>query len=163
MDGQLKRVLVVDDDQTAAAFVQAALEQDKYEVVGVSDGLAGLSHARQELPDLIILDVYMPRQPGFYTLRDLKDDPKTKNIPVIMLTGVGKRLGITFSTQDIYDFLDIEPDVYLEKPVDPMYLRKVADRLLKQKTEDRGQRTEDRGQRTEDRGQKTEDRGQKTE
>jgi two-component system alkaline phosphatase synthesis response regulator PhoP len=72
----------------------------------------------------------MPRQPGFYTLRDLKEDPKTKTIPVIMLTSVGKRLGITFSTQDIYDFLGIEPDVFLEKPVDPMFLRKVTDRLL---------------------------------
>ncbi len=130
MKDRPKRVLVVDDDQSAVAFVRGALEPAKYEVVGVSDGLAGLSQARQEPPDLIILDVYMPRQPGFYTLRDLKDDPKTKNIPVIMLTGVGKRLGITFSTQDIYDFLGIEPDVYLEKPVDPMYLRRITDRLL---------------------------------
>jgi two-component system alkaline phosphatase synthesis response regulator PhoP len=72
----------------------------------------------------------MPRQPGFYTLRDLKADPKTKNIPVVMLTGVGERLGITFSTQDIYDFLGIEPDAYLEKPVDPRYLRKIIDKLL---------------------------------
>ena len=125
-----KKVLVVDDDQTAVAFARAALDPENYEVVGVNDGFAGLSRARDELPDLIILDVYMPRQPGFYTLRDLKADPKTKDIPVIMLTGVGKRLGITFSTQDIYDFLGIEPDVYLEKPVDPMFLRKVADRLL---------------------------------
>ena len=130
MEAQLKKILVVDDDQSTMAFVRAALEQERYEVVGVSDGLAGLSQARQEPPDLIILDVYMPRQPGFYTLRDLKDDPKTKNIPVIMLTGVGKRLGIAFSTQDIYDFLGIEPDVYLEKPVDPTFLRKVTDKLL---------------------------------
>ena len=59
-----------------------------------------------------------------------RSDPKTKNIPVVMLTGVGKRLGITFSTQDIYDFLGIEPDVYLEKPVDPIFLRKIINRLL---------------------------------
>ncbi len=130
MKAQLKKVLVVDDDQSVVAFVSTALGPEKYEVVGVGDGLAGLSQARMEPPDLIILDVYMPRQPGFYTLRDLKDDHKTKNIPVIMLTGVGKRLGIAFSTQDIYDFLGIEPDIYLEKPVDPMYLRQVTDRLL---------------------------------
>ncbi|MHC4474657.1 MAG: response regulator [Planctomycetota bacterium] len=130
MSAQQKKVLVVDDDQTAVAFVHAALESEKYEVVGAGDGLAGLSQAREELPDLIILDVYMPRQPGFYTLRDLKADPKTKNIPVIMLTSVAKRLGVTFSTQDIYDFLGTEPDVYLEKPVDPMFLRRTTDRLL---------------------------------
>ncbi len=130
MNNQRKKVLGVDDDQTAVAFVRAALEPEKYVVVGVDNGLAGLSRAREEPPDLIILDVYMPRQPGFYTLRDIKADPKTKDIPVIMRTGVGRRLGISFSTQDIYDFLGTEPEVYLEKPVDPMFLRKVTARLL---------------------------------
>ncbi len=130
MKTQLKKILVVDDDQSVVAFVGAALDPEKYEVVGAGDGLTGLSQACKEPPDLIILDVYMPRQPGFYTLRDLKDDPKTKAIPVIMLTSVSKRLGIAFSTQDIYDFLGTEPDVYLEKPVDPMYLRRITDRLL---------------------------------
>ncbi len=130
MKTQLKKILVVDDDQSVVAFVGAALDPEKYEVTGAGDGLTGLSQACKEPPDLIILDVYMPRQPGFYTLRDLKDDPKTKAIPVIMLTSVSKRLGIAFSTQDIYDFLGTEPDVYLEKPVDPMYLRRITDRLL---------------------------------
>ena len=130
MNTQAKKVLVVDDGKMAVAFVRAALDSEQYEVIGVSDGLAGISQAHDDIPDLIILDVYMPRQPGFYTLRTLKSDPETKNIPVVMLTGVGKRLGITFSTQDIYDFLGIEPDVYLEKPVDPIFLRKVTDRLL---------------------------------
>ena len=130
MNTQLKKILVVDDDKSVVAFVRAALEQEKYEVIGADDGLAGSSQVREDPPDLIILDVYMPRQPGFYTLRDLKTDPKTKSIPVIMLTGVGKRLGIGFSSQDIHDFLGIEPDVYIEKPVDPMFLRRITDRLL---------------------------------
>ena len=92
--------------------------------------MAGLSQARREHPDLIVLDVYMPRQPGFYTLRDLKGDPATKDIPVIMLTSVGRRLGISFPTQDLYDVLGTEPDVFLEKPVDPTFLRQIADKLL---------------------------------
>ncbi len=130
MNSQQKKVLVVDDDQTAVIFVRAALESEKYEVLSASDGPAGLSQAREEPPDLIILDVYMPQQPGFYTLRDLKTDPKTKNIPVIMLTSVARRLGVAFSTQDMYDFLGTEPDVYLEKPVDPIFLRRVTEKLL---------------------------------
>ncbi len=130
MKTQSKKVLVVDDDQTAVAFVRATLEAENYEVVGAGDGREGLSQARDELPDLIILDVYMPRQPGFYTLRNLKADPKTKNIPIIMLTSVSRRLGVAFSTQEIYDFLGTEPDVYLEKPVDPKFLRRVTERLL---------------------------------
>jgi DNA-binding response OmpR family regulator len=127
---QSKKVLVVDDDQTVVAFVRATLDAENYEVVGAGDGLAGFSQAREEPPDLIILDVYMPRQPGFFTLRDLKANPKTKDIPVIMLTSVSRRLGVAFSTQEIHDFLGAEPDVYLEKPVDPMFLRRVTERLL---------------------------------
>lgn len=130
MSGEPKKVLVVDDDESAIAFVRAALEPDRYEVVGVSDGLAGLSRAREEPPDLIVLDIYMPRQVGFYTLRDLKADPKTKHIPVIMLTAVGKRLGVAYSTQELYGFLGAEPDVHLEKPVDPVFLRRVAAEVL---------------------------------
>ncbi len=130
MTERARRVLVVDDDESAVAFVRTVLEADKHEVVGVSDGIAGLSCAQEEHPDLIILDVYMPRQPGFYTLRDLKTDPKTKDIPVIMLTSVCGRLGVTFSPQDMYDSLGIRPDVFLEKPVDPMLLRQAAAKLL---------------------------------
>ena len=130
MSGQPKKVLVVDDDQTAVAFVRATLESEKIEVIGASDGLAGLSRARAETPALIILDVYMPKQPGFYTLRDLKTDPKTKDIPVIMLTSVRRRLGVSFSTQDLYDFLGTEPDVFVEKPIDPIFLRQVTAKLL---------------------------------
>jgi CheY-like chemotaxis protein len=130
MSNRPKKVLVVDDDEIAIEFVRATLEHDKFEVTGVSDGQSGLSHAQQQPPDLIILDVYMPGQPGFFTLRDLKTDPKTKNIPVVMLTSVGKRMGITYSTEDLYNFLGAEPDVYLEKPVDPTFLRQVAEKLV---------------------------------
>ncbi len=144
MNAPPKKILVVDDDQSAVAFVRAALESEKYKVAGAVDGLAGLIQVREDPPDLIILDIYMPRQPGFYTLRDLKEDPKTKTIPVIMLTSVGKRLGITFSTQDIYDFLGIEPDVFLEKPIDPIFLRQAVDKLLGTGPATDGSETEER-------------------
>ena len=78
-----KKVLVVDDDQTAVAFVHAALEMEKYEVIGASDGLTGLLRTREELPDLIILDVYMPGEQGFYALRNLKSDSKTNSFWVV--------------------------------------------------------------------------------
>jgi len=130
VSGQLKKVLVVDDDESTAAFVRAVLQPARYEVMAAGDGLAGLARARKEHPDLIILDVYMPRQVGFYTLSDLKKDPETRDIPVIMLTGVAKRMGFSYAPEDIYDFLGAEPDVYLEKPVDPDFLVETADKLL---------------------------------
>lgn len=141
MNCRRKRVLVVDDDESAVEFVRAALESDGLEVIGASSGLAGLSRARQEPPDLIILDIYMPRQVGFYTLRDLKADPKTQHIPVIMLTAVGKRLGIAYPMQDLYDSLGAEPDVHLEKPIDPALLRQEVQRLLDPEPADEGPKT----------------------
>ncbi len=141
MNTSPKKVLVVDDDQAAVPFVRAALGSEGYEVFGASDGLAGLAWAREKVPDLIILDVYMPRQPGFYTLRDLKTDARTKDIPVIILTAVGRELGATFGTKDIHNVLGIEPEVYLEKPIDPTYLRAVTDRLLGNDSATNGQGT----------------------
>ena len=125
-----RRVLVLDSDESAVAFVRSALEADKYEVVGETNGATGVVRARRERPHLIILDVYMIRHPGLYTLRDLKLDPRTKDIPVIMLSSVGRRLGVCFSTRDVCEHVGIEPDVLLEKPVDPTVLRGVAETLL---------------------------------
>jgi DNA-binding response OmpR family regulator len=117
---QPKKVLVVDDDQSLVAFVRTALEVEEYEVIDADDGLTGLSRAHEDTPDLIILDVYLPGESGFFVLRNLKSDSKTKDIPVV----------IVFSTRDFYDFLGVEPDAYLEKPVDPIFLRLVTGRLL---------------------------------
>jgi two-component system alkaline phosphatase synthesis response regulator PhoP len=130
ISAQPKKVLVVDDDQSMVTFVRTALEVEEYEVIDADDGLTGLSRAHEDAPDLIILDVYLPGESGFFVLRNLKSDSKTKDIPVVMLTGIGRRLGIVFSTRDFYDFLGVEPDAYLEKPVDPIFLRLVTGRLL---------------------------------
>ncbi|MBM4034239.1 MAG: response regulator [Planctomycetes bacterium] len=130
MEPALKRVLVVDDDETTLALVRATLDEGKFEVSGASDGMAGFTRARAERPDLIILDVLMPRQVGFYTLRDLKTDPATRHIPVVMLTAVSKVVGMHYSSDDIAEFLGIEPNVFLEKPVDPLRLREIADELV---------------------------------
>ena len=130
ISAQPKKVLVVDDDQSLVAFVRTALEVEEYEVIDADDGLTGLSRAHEDTPDLIILDVYLPGESGFFVLRNLKSNSKTKDIPVVMLTGIGRRLGIVFSTRDFHDFLGVEPDAYLEKPVDPIFLRLVTGRLL---------------------------------
>ena len=61
MNAEAKKVLVVDDDQAAVAFVRAALGTEQFEVGGAGAGLAGLSRAQEAPPDLIVLDVYMPR------------------------------------------------------------------------------------------------------
>ncbi len=82
----MKRILVVDDDANICSILKYKLEKEGYEVLLASDGFSTLEKARAERPDLIILDIMMPKMDGFETLRRLKSDSKTLPIPVIVLT-----------------------------------------------------------------------------
>lgn len=130
MGKPVKTILVMDDGQCAATFVRGALGPEGYQVVEIADCSSALALARRDRPDLIILDICMPRHPGLYILRDLKSDPITHDIPVIILTSMGKRLGVSFSTDDLCSFLGIEPDAFLEVPAEAGQLREMTERLL---------------------------------
>ena len=125
-----RKVLVVDDEPDAVEFVQAVLEEAGYEVAGAADGVAGLEAARAQAPDLVILDVQMPGKDGFTVFAEMRKDPELAGIPVIMLTGVGERMGISFSAEAMGDYLGEEPDAYVEKPVDPDILQSTVRDLL---------------------------------
>ena len=86
-----RRVLTVDDDPDITIFVKTVLEENGYTPLIAGNGEAGLSIARSETPDLIILDVLMPKQSGIRMYRELKSDESLKNIPVIILSGIAKR------------------------------------------------------------------------
>jgi CheY-like chemotaxis protein len=123
-------VLVVDDEPDAVEFVRAVMEDAGYAVLSASNGAECKERLSEATPDLMVLDVNMPGQAGFYVLKDLKADPKTKDMPVIMLTGIAKDTGIAFKAEDLPEYLGCEPDAYLEKPVDPARLSEVARGLL---------------------------------
>ena len=124
------KVLVVDDEPDAVEFVRAVMEEAGYQVVTASDGVEGLEKAAKEKPDLVLLDVQMPRKDGFVAFTEMRQDPQLKAIPVVMLTGVGERTGIRFSAEDMGDYLGEEPDAYVEKPVDPEVLQETVRKLL---------------------------------
>ncbi|MEK9152915.1 MAG: response regulator [Patescibacteria group bacterium] len=86
-----KKVLIVDDDAFLAGIYATKLEIDGFQVASARDGEEGLKAAAKELPDLILLDVLMPKLDGFEVLKRLKADPATKGIPVIMLTNLGQK------------------------------------------------------------------------
>ncbi|MBI4457539.1 response regulator [Candidatus Uhrbacteria bacterium] len=86
-----KKVLIVDDDAFLSGIYATKLEIDGFQVVSARDGEEGLKAAATELPDLILLDVLMPKLDGFEVLKRLKADPATKPIPVIMLTNLGQK------------------------------------------------------------------------
>jgi len=130
MAGAGKKVLIADDEADTRAFVQAALEDDGYAILEASNGEAAIAVARLEKPDLIILDVQMPRKTGFEAFDDLRHNETTKAIPIIMLTGVKERTGIGFSAKDMRDYFESEPEAFIDKPVDPDILRDTVAKLL---------------------------------
>jgi CheY-like chemotaxis protein len=80
------RVLVVDDEEGIRVLCRVNLELGGYEVLEASDGVEALEVARSQRPDLIFLDVMMPRMDGWEVLGHLKEDPSTASIPVVLLT-----------------------------------------------------------------------------
>ena len=127
-----RTVLIVDDEPDAIEIARVILEElGDIAVLSASDGTSGLVKAREAKPDLILLDVQMPGKGGFDVFVDLKKEATTKDIPVIMVTGVADKTGIGFSSTDMADYMHEEPDAYIEKPVEPGELQKAAAKLLR--------------------------------
>jgi len=135
-----KRVLVVDDDENTRRFLTVALEENGYEAITAEDGDEGYRKVQEAIPDLILLDVMMPKKTGFSLFKQLRRKEEYKDIPVIMLTGVAGVLeeeesmaeGDTFESP--FDSLReglrrgiakmreegiIRPDRFIDKPIDP--------------------------------------------
>lgn len=83
-----KKVLIVEDEPDIAENLQVRLKLEDYEVTIARDGEAGVQAAREQQPDLIIMDVMMPKLNGLDACKILRNDPKTKHIPVIVLTAL---------------------------------------------------------------------------
>ncbi len=127
-----KRVLAVDDDPDIIIFVKTVLEENGYIPLIAMNGETGLSIARDEAPELIILDVLMPKQSGIRMYRELKGDDALKHIPVIILSGIARRTFLR-SQEALTEFGDQpvpEPEVYIEKPVEPAELAEVIAGLI---------------------------------
>jgi two-component system, OmpR family, alkaline phosphatase synthesis response regulator PhoP len=118
-----KKVLVVDDHPQIRRLIQINLEKSTLRIIEAADGEEGMERVRAERPDLIILDVMMPRRNGFEMLRDLKTDPELQAIPVIMLT-------IRSHTPDIAHGLREGAEFYLPKPFHPDELSELVRRVL---------------------------------
>jgi DNA-binding response OmpR family regulator len=107
-----KRVLVTEDSATVLAMIKQALEDEGYSVITAMDGMEALNKAKEEKPDLIVLDLMLPKLDGYKVCGMLKMNTKYKNIPIIMLTARGgesdKKLG-----------KEVGADAYIAKPFKP--------------------------------------------
>ena len=123
-----KKILVVDDDPDLVETVAMMLESKGCEVGRAYDGIEGEESVKERRPDLIILDIMMPRKDGYVLCSELKADEKTSDIPVVLLTAVGEAVPTTSYTHA--DGMSTEADDYIPKPIDTEGLWEVVSGLL---------------------------------
>jgi CheY-like chemotaxis protein len=146
-----KKVLVVDDDAKTRRFLTVALEENGYQAETAEDGEQGLKRVQEGIPDLILLDIMMPKKTGFSMFKQLRKQEAFKEIPVIMLTAVAGSLaedekkaeGDTFESP--FDSLReslrttltkmreeglMRPEMFIDKPIDPEELVSAVRKLI---------------------------------
>jgi two-component system alkaline phosphatase synthesis response regulator PhoP len=126
-----RKILIVDDDPDILAAIGAVLEARNYEVATARDGEEGLARLREEKPDLMILDLLMPRKDGFAVCKELKDPrwSKYSDMPILMLTSV--REEVSRRRYELETGLSLDVDDYVEKPIDPFLLVERVENLMK--------------------------------
>lgn len=125
----LKKILVIDDEEDFCFFVKKNLEAtDEFDVFVATQGDDGIVLAKLEKPDLILLDVMMPKLAGPDVIEILKDDPKTKNIPVVFLTAI-----ITKEEIGLEIIRKIGGHNYIAKPVETVELVNSIKKVLQEK------------------------------
>ncbi len=123
------KVLLIDDDVDFVEATRVVLESKPYEVIVAYEGDDGLRKAKEEKPDLIILDIIMPVKNGFTTAEQLKKDSELSKIPVLMLTSFSERgsgSSIAYSGG-----LMLETEDYIDKPISPEELISRVEKYLK--------------------------------
>ena len=128
-----ENILVVDDEQNILELIKYNLDQERYRVTTVGSGEEALKQTRAQIPDLIILDLMLPGIDGLDVCRELKNDPKTAHIPIVMLTVKGEE-------SDIVIGLELGADDYITKPFSPkVLLARLKAVLRRRKSEPAGE------------------------
>jgi len=120
----MQRILIVEDEQDIADLIGFNLQRAGFEVIKAHDGITGTETALRERPDLIVLDLMLPGRDGYGVFRELKRDPRSASIPVIMLTARAQ-------TEDRIQGLEVGADDYLTKPFSPKELLLRVQAVLK--------------------------------
>jgi DNA-binding response OmpR family regulator len=123
-----KYVLIVDDDPDLVETVAMMLESKGFEVGKAYDGIEGEAAIEKRRPDVLILDVMMPRKTGYQLCNELKSNKKTSDIPIVLLTAVGEAVPTT--TYSHAEGMATEADDYIPKPVDAAVLMDAVQRLI---------------------------------
>ena len=118
------KVLVVDDEEYIQHILNFSFGAEGYEVVTASDGEEGVSKAKDEKPDVIVMDIMMPKMDGYEACKQIKTDPQTKDIPVILLTAKGRDADRKLGSE-------VGADDYVVKPFSPGRLIERVEGIMK--------------------------------
>jgi CheY-like chemotaxis protein len=125
----MAHILIIDDDADIREGLSTILTAKGYHVQTAGDGTDGLEQARNEKPDLIILDVMMNIETeGFNVSYTIRKDPVLMDIPILMLTSINQKTGFRFNPEEDGEFLPV--DDFVEKPVSPETLLRKTQKLL---------------------------------
>lgn len=120
----MSTVLVVEDSLTQRQIILDLLKDSGLDVTSAADGVEALEHIGQTSPDLVVLDIVMPRMNGYEVCRRLKNDPKTQNVPVVMCSSKGEEF-------DRYWGMKQGADAYIAKPFEAIELIGTVKQLLR--------------------------------
>ncbi len=123
-----KYVLIVDDDPDLVETVAMMLESKGFEVGKAYDGIEGEAAIKQRRPDVLVLDVMMPRKNGYQLCKELKSNKWTSDIPIVMLTAVGDAVPTTSYSHA--EGMSMEAEDFIPKPVDAATLVEAVQRLI---------------------------------
>jgi DNA-binding response OmpR family regulator len=119
----VKKLLIADDEPGIRRLVRMTLEDEQFEILEAADGEEALTIAREQMPQMILLDVTMPRRSGLDVCRALKKDPATAGITIVMLTA-------RVQEADLQEGRDAGADDYFVKPFSPIALLRKVDETL---------------------------------
>ncbi len=114
------KVLVVDDDPDIVQAVQIVLESQDYQVITAFNGDEGLERIKKEKPDVVVLDLLMPKKDGFAVVRELREDRRYAKLPILILTSV--REDASRRRYELETGTELDVDDYVEKPIAPVLL-----------------------------------------
>jgi two-component system alkaline phosphatase synthesis response regulator PhoP len=124
-----KKILIVDDEPEQIDFASTLLEENGYIPISAINGVEGMEKVRTEKPDLVLLDILMPERGGIGMYQELRHSEETKNIPVIIVTGIARGGQLEeFMLRQGQDILP--PDGYVEKPMNPDIVLQLVSDLL---------------------------------
>lgn len=113
------KVMIVEDEPALRDIYSTKLEMEGFEVTSAGDGVEGLSKIIETVPDIVLLDVVLPVKDGFQVLQDLKSNPRTEGIPVIIMSNLGQnyevKRGLSLGAEDFLTKADLTPDAIIER------------------------------------------------